>query len=94
MAGLSEPGFAEKVQGPIDGRQTQVGVLLGQLVVHLLGRDVFLFEEGAQDQLTLTGQFELMPGEVLLERLNLFCVLGHRAGLPSDGMPLKDKFRG
>ena len=54
MARLSNPRFAEQIQGAVDGGQSQVGVLLGELVIHRLRRDVLLPKKCRQDQLALT----------------------------------------
>ena len=54
MSCLGNPGFAEQVQGTIDGGQSQVGVLFGELVVHRLRRDMFLSQERCKNQLALT----------------------------------------
>ncbi len=78
VAGLGQPGVAEEIQSTIDRGEAEVWVLLGELVVHRLGRDVFLFQEGTQDQLALAGQLQLMFFEVLLEHLHLLGGLIHQ----------------
>lgn len=57
-------------------------ILLRQRAIHLLRRDMFHFEEHAQDLLALTGQLELMFREVILEDLYLFLIfVYHDLGL-------------
>jgi hypothetical protein len=60
VPGLREACIAEQIECPIDGRKSEMRVGLCQLVIHCLGRDVLLPEEGIQNHLTLAGELELM----------------------------------
>jgi hypothetical protein len=46
-------------------------------VIHLLGSDVFHFQECAQDKLALAGELQAMFGEMLFENFNFFDSFGH-----------------
>ncbi len=61
VSGLSQSCFAEQVEGPIDGCEPKMGIFACQLVIHGLSRDVFLFQKGVEDQLTLARELELVP---------------------------------
>ncbi len=54
-----------------------MGVLVGQLPVHLLGGDMLGFEKGGQNMFPLAGQFELVLGEMIFEGIQFFRVLAH-----------------
>ncbi len=75
MAGLSKAGFAEQVQSAVNGGQSQVWILLGQLMIHRLGGDVLLLEECVEDELPLAGKFQLVLSEVFLKRLHFLRML-------------------
>jgi hypothetical protein len=53
MPGLGDSGFAEQVQGAVNGGQSQVRVFFGELVIHRLRRDVFLPKKCRQYELAL-----------------------------------------
>ena len=55
MPGLGDSGFTEEIEGAVDGGQSQMRVFLGELMIHRLGRDVFLSKKCRQDQLPLAG---------------------------------------
>jgi hypothetical protein len=61
---LADADFAEKIQGPIDGGESEVDVLAGESLVKLLGRDVVGLEKLLKDQLTLVGEFEIVFGQM------------------------------
>ena len=75
MAGLGNTRIAEQVQRSIDGGQPQVGIALGELVIHRFCCDVFLPEKGVENELPLTREFQLVFRQVLLERVHFFSVL-------------------
>ena len=52
-------------------------ISLGQLVIHSLCGNVFLPEEGTENQLTLACELELMLSQVLLQRRHFFHMLPH-----------------
>jgi hypothetical protein len=87
MPGLGESRVAKEVERPIDGGQSQVGVGLGELVIHSFGGDVFLSEECREDEFTLTGEFQLVLSQMLLEHIHFFCKSAGRHGnyLHTDG---------
>lgn len=57
VASLRDPGVAEEVQRSIDGRQSKVGIALGELMVHRFCSDMFLPKERVQNQFSLAGEF-------------------------------------
>ena len=74
---LGDARLAEQIQGAVDCGQSQVGVLFGQLMVHRLGRDVFLSEECRQNQFSLPSQLQLVLGQVLAKHLHFFESFAH-----------------
>lgn len=54
VPGLRQTGFAKEVERAINRRQSQVRIFFCQLVIHLLGGDVFLLEECVENEFTLT----------------------------------------
>jgi len=72
MPRLCDAGVAKQVQGPIDRGQTQMGVRLGELMVHGLRGDVFLPKKSGEDQFPLAGEFQLMFSEVFLQNVHFF----------------------
>lgn len=91
MPGLCETCFTKEVQRAINGRQSQVGILPCQLMVHLFGGDVFLFQECVKDQFALAGKFQLMFPKMLLEDSHFFDVFGHGGQAEPPGSELKTK---
>ena len=81
VAGLGDSGFAKEVQRAIDRREAKMGVFLGQLMVHRLGRHVLLSKERRQNQFPLAGQFQLMLGQVLAKHVHFFEIFAHRVWL-------------
>jgi hypothetical protein len=77
MTGLGQPRFAKKIQRAVDGRQSDMRVLFGQHAVHLLGGDVLILKKRLENVFALTGQLELVLGEVVLEDVDLLGRLGH-----------------
>ncbi len=78
MPGLRQTGFAKEIEGAVDGCESQMRVFLRQLVVHLFRGDVFLLEEGVEDEFTLTRVLQLVLAEMCFQRLHLFRMFGHR----------------
>ncbi len=93
MPGLSETCFAKQVQCAINGRQSQMRIFAGQLVIHLLSRDVFLFQECIEDQFTLARKFQLVFSEVFLEDSHFFDMFGHGVQAEPPGSELKTKLK-
>ena len=91
VSGLGEPRFAKEVQRAVNSRQSQMRIFAGQLVVHLLSRDVFLFQEGIEDQFTLASKFQLVFSEVFLEDSHFFNMFGHGDQAEPPGSELKTK---
>jgi hypothetical protein len=77
VSGLGEPGLAEKVQGTVDSRKTDMRILLCQQTVHLFRGDVLHFQKRAEDLLPLACQLQLMFGQMDLEGIDLFGSLIH-----------------
>ena len=88
VPGLCEAGIAEQIERAVDGRESEMRIGLRQLVIHGLCGDVFLPEEGVQNQFTLAGEFELMLAQVLHQCLHfldvLLCHTGPPMGLIKD----------
>ena len=82
VAGLCKAGIAKQIECSIDGGEPEMWIGLGQLVVHGFRGNVFLPEEGTQNQFTLAREFELMLAEVLLQRLHFFHILRCHDGPP------------
>ena len=77
VSGLCEAGIAEQIERPIDGREPKMGISFSQLVIHGFRGDVFLPEKGAENQLTLACELELMFPQVLLQSRHFFHMLPH-----------------
>ena len=60
VAGLRDACIAKKIQCPIDRRQSQMRISLGELMIHGFSRNVLLAKKRGQDQLPLAGEFQLM----------------------------------
>lgn len=82
---LSEPRFAEQVEGSVNGCESKMGIFACQLMVHFLGGNVLLLEKGVQDQLTLARKFELVPSQVLFQNPHFLGMFGHSAQRSSQG---------
>ncbi|CUS38654.1 hypothetical protein COMA2_50201 [Candidatus Nitrospira nitrificans] len=93
VAGLSQTGFAEEIQRAVDGCQTQVRILAGQLVVHLLGRNMLLLEECVEDQFTLACELQLVLPEVFLQDTHFFDMFGHGNEAAPPGAGIKDEMK-
>ena len=90
---LSQPCFAEQVEGPVDGCEPKMRIFTCQLMVHFLSRDVFLFQKSVEDQLTLACKFELVLLEMLFQNFHFLGMFGHRdrSLLPKRG--IKDEMK-
>ncbi len=77
VSGLSDPGFAKQVQCAVDGGEAKMRIFLCKLMVHGFGRDVFLSQEGRQDQLALPRELQLMFGQVLAKHVQFFESFAH-----------------
>ena len=88
MPGLCKAGIAEQIECPIDSREPQMRIGLRQLVIHGFCRNMFLPEEGVQNQFTLAGELELMFAQVILQGLHFLyrcmCQDGPPMGLIKD----------
>ena len=82
VPGLCEAGFAEQIERPVDGRKPKMRIGLRQLVIHGLCGNVFLPEEGVQNQFTLTSELELMLAQMFLQGLHFLYM-----GICQDGPP-------
>jgi hypothetical protein len=85
VSGLCEAGVAEQIERPIDGREPKMRIGLRQLVIHGLRGNVFLPEEGVQNQFTLASELELMLTQMLLQGLH-FLYMGSCQGWPPIGL--------
>ncbi len=79
VPGLSNAGFAKQIQRAVDSGKTKMRVFLSELMVHGLGRDVFLSKKRRQNQLALAGQLQLMLGQMLAKHLHFFEGFAHGA---------------
>lgn len=82
VPGLRNAGFAKEIQRAVDRGKTKMRVFLCELMIHGLGRHVFLSKKGRQDQLALAGQLQLMLGQVLAKHLHFFEGFAH--GVSTD----------
>ena len=92
VPGLCEAYIAEQIECPVDGREPQMRIGLRQLVIHGLSGNVFLPEEGVQNQFTLASELELMLAQMFLQGLHFLhmciCQDGPPMGLIKDEMCL------
>ena len=70
MPGLCKACVAEQIERPVDSRKPKMRVGFRQLVIHGLSGNVFLPEEGVQNQLTLASELELMLAQMFLQGLH------------------------
>lgn len=77
VPGLRKACFTKEVQCAVNGRQPQMGIFPGQLVVHRLSRDMFLFQKCVEDQFTLASKFQLVLPKMLLEDSHFFGMFRH-----------------
>jgi hypothetical protein len=66
VPGLGDACIAKQVQRSIDRGQPEVRIGLGELMIHGLGRDVFLSKERCQNELPLPGEFQLVLPQMFL----------------------------
>lgn len=90
---LSQPCFAEQVEGPVDGCEPKMRIFARQLMVHFLGRDVFLFQKGVEDQLTLARKFELVFLKMLFQNSHFLGMFGHRDSSLLPWRGIKDEMK-
>jgi hypothetical protein len=69
---LGDARITKEIQRAIDGGQSEMRIRLRELMIHGLGGDVLLPEKCGQDEFSLTGKFQLVFAEVLLEDIHLF----------------------
>ena len=93
VPGLSQPCFAEQVEGPIDGCEPKMGIFACQLMVHFLSRDVFLFQKGIENQLTLARKFELVVLKMLFQNSHFLGMFGHRSRSLLPWRGIKDEMK-
>jgi len=86
VPGLGETGVAEQIERPIDGREPEMRVGFGQLVIHRLRGNVLLPEERVQNQFTLSGELELMLTQVFLQGLHFFHMCICQEGPPMESI--------
>ena len=73
MPSLCDAGIAEEVQCPVNCGQPQVWIGLCELVIHGLSGDVLLAQKCRQNQFPLTGEFQLVLAQMVLENVHFFC---------------------
>lgn len=90
---LRQPCFAEQIEGSVNGGKSKMGIFACQLMIHFLGRDVFLFQKRVEDQLTLARKFELVLLKMLFQKSHFLGMFGHcgRSLLPRRG--IKDEMK-
>ena len=57
VASLGQPHFAKEIERPVNGGETDMGVLFCKLPVHLFRGDVFIFQEHVENVLALPCEF-------------------------------------
>lgn len=90
---LSQPCFAEQVEGPVDSCEPKMGIFACQLMVHFLSRDVFLFQKRVEDQLTLARKFELVFLKMLFQNSHFLGMFGHRGRSLLPWRGIKDEMK-
>ena len=93
VSGLGKTGFAKEVQRAINSCEPQMGIFPSQLVIHLLSRDVLLFQECVEDQFTLASEFQLVLPEMILKNSHFFDMFGHGVQAEPPGSELKTKLK-
>jgi hypothetical protein len=93
VSSLSQPRFAEQVEGPVDGGEPKMRIFACQLMVHFLSRDVFLFQKGVEDQLTLARKFELVFLKMLFQNSHFLGMFGHRGRSLLPWRGIKDEMK-
>ena len=62
-------------------------------MIHFLSRDVFLFQKGVEDQLTLARKLELMFLKVLFQNSHFLGMFGHRGRSLLPWRGIKDEMK-
>ena len=93
VPGLSQPCFAEQVEGPIDGCEPKMGIFACQLMVHFLSRDVFLLQKCIENQLALARKFELVVLKMLFQNSHFLGMFGHRGRSLLPWRGIKDEMK-
>ena len=57
VASLGQPHFAKEIERPVDGGETDMGVLFCELPVHLFRGDVLILQEHVENVLALPCEF-------------------------------------
>lgn len=91
VSGLCQTRFAEEVERAVNGRESQVRIFARQLMVHLFSRDVFLLQEGIEDQFTLPCKFELVLPKMLLQDTHFFGMFRHHDEIKPPRSGIKDE---
>ena len=89
VPGLCEACIAEQIECPVDGREPQMRIGLRQLVIHGLRGNMFLPEEGVENQFTLAGELELMLAQVVLQGLHFLYMCICQDGPPMGSLKTK-----
>jgi len=77
VPGLGETCFTKEIECAVNGCQPEVRIFPCQLVVHLLSRDMFLFQKCVEDQFSLASKLQLMLSEMLFEDSHFFGMFRH-----------------
>lgn len=91
VPGLGQTRFAEEVERAVNGREPQVWIFARQLVVHLFSGDVFLLQEGIENQFTLPRKFELVFPKMLLQDPHFFGMFRHHDETEPPRSGIKDE---
>lgn len=91
VPGLGQARVAEEIERAVNGREAQVRIFARQLVVHGFGRDVFLLQEGIEDQFTLPREFKLVLPKMILQDLHFFDMFRHHDQTEPPGLGIKDE---
>ncbi len=79
VARLGDACFTEEIERAVNSGESEVRIFLRQLMIHRLGRDVFLSQERRQDEFALTSQLQLVLGQVLAKHVHFFENFAHNA---------------
>ncbi len=74
---LSKAGFTEQVERTVNGRQSEMGIFTGELVVQLFRGDMFLSQKCIKDEFALTRILQLVLPEMLLQDSHFFGMFRH-----------------
>ena len=62
VTSLGQTHLAKEIERPVDRSETNMGILFGELPIHLLGGDVLILQKHVKNMLALPREFQLVLG--------------------------------